>query len=61
MVLPGARGETAAEIERLLALPDDLRGERLHAAAGRLLATLCAPGRGEHPTVLRLAGGSTDV
>lgn len=37
MLLPGARGETAAEIANLLHLPDDLRDARLHAAASDLL------------------------
>lgn len=54
MVLPGARGETAAEIERLLALPEDLRGERLHRAAHELIAALQTAGKGENPTQLRL-------
>lgn len=38
MLLPGARGETANEIAKVLQLPEDLRGERLQKAASRLLA-----------------------
>lgn len=37
MLLPGARGDTAAEIATMLHLPDDLRDARLHAAATDLL------------------------
>lgn len=38
MLLPGARGDTAAELAAGLQLPEELRGERLHAAVHRLLA-----------------------
>ena len=37
MLLPGARGDTASEIAKMLQLPDDLRDARLHAAAAALL------------------------
>lgn len=37
MLLPGARGDTAAEIAAMLHLPDDLRDARLHVAAADLL------------------------
>jgi serpin B len=40
MLLPGARGATADEIATVLHLPADLRGERLHAAAGELVSAL---------------------
>ncbi len=40
MVLPGARGATAAEIEKTLSLPDRLRGERLLTAARNLQQAL---------------------
>ncbi|MEQ1632822.1 MAG: serpin family protein [Planctomycetota bacterium] len=54
MVLPGARGETATELERVLALPSDLRGERLHAAARELICLLRGTVDGETATELRL-------
>ncbi len=40
MLLPGARGSTADELNELLHLPAELRGDRLHAAFGKLLAGL---------------------
>lgn len=54
MVLPGARGETAAELERLLALPEDLRGERLHTAVRDLVCLLRGTTDGEAATELRV-------
>lgn len=40
MLLPGARGDTAAELAHVLHLPADLRGARLERAAGDLLREL---------------------
>ncbi|HEX6811585.1 MAG TPA: serpin family protein [Planctomycetota bacterium] len=37
MLLPAARNETAREMVKLLHLPEDLTGERLHTAARQLL------------------------
>jgi serpin B len=37
MLLPGARGNTAIELANVLHLPEDLRGERMAAAATALL------------------------
>ena len=37
MLLPAAKGDTAREMASLLHLPGDLEGERLHAAARKLL------------------------
>lgn len=54
MVLPGARGETATELERVLSLPSDLRGERLHAAARELICLLRGTVDGDTATELRL-------
>lgn len=60
MLLPGARGETAEEIATALHLPAELRGERLHAAAGELVRSLrSAPGRNpEKTTVCELVDDS---
>lgn len=56
MLLPGARGDTAAELAAGLQLPDELRGERLHAAVHRLLTDsgIAAPAKPGGPQ-LRLA------
>lgn len=40
MLEPGARGETAAELQRALHLPPALRGDRLAQACGSLLDTI---------------------
>ncbi len=45
MMLPGARGNTGDELATVLRLPADLRGERLHAAAGQLLTSLGLSGK----------------
>jgi serpin B len=56
MLLPGAAGDTKAELEQVLQLPEDLRGARLHAAAKNLLAELGIGGAPAHEAVtLRLA------
>ncbi|MCA8964361.1 MAG: serpin family protein [Planctomycetes bacterium] len=54
MVLPGARGETAAELEKVLQLPADLRGDRLHRAAQQLLDSLRAASSDAKKLELRL-------
>ncbi len=40
MLLPGARGETAAELQKALHLPVEFTGDRLHVAAARMLDDL---------------------
>jgi serpin B len=42
MLLPGAQGDTARELAAVLHLPEDLRGDRLHAAARGLLRSVGA-------------------
>lgn len=54
MVLPGARGETAKELEQLLALPEDLRGERLQVAVRELVMLLRGSTDGDTATELRI-------
>ncbi len=54
MVLPGARGETAAELEKCLELPADLRGERLHLAVRELLRGLRDVGADPDKAQLRI-------
>lgn len=54
MVLPGARGDTAEELAKLLALPADLRGERLHAAVRELISLLRGTVDSDTATELRL-------
>ncbi len=44
MLLPGARGDTAAELATVLRLPAELRDRRLEAAARELLARLAHTG-----------------
>lgn len=57
MLLPGARGETATELEKVLHLPADLRGPRLSAAARALLQQVGllregSPRRNQRPSPL---------
>ena len=54
MVLPGAAGETAAELESVLQLPEGLAGDRLNKAAAKLLASLRSTGTKEETIELRL-------